>query len=126
MPEGLQIILLPANLSLEGLPASMAIPASFTIPQQLQSYGYILTAASDPLPTLPAGFNASSPSSGALLWRQQSLTRNLLLSVMLQYCRCLNVMLTCIHIGRGHPLSLLPGPLYPPQALKGRYFKSVV
>lgn len=76
MPEGLQIILLPANLSLEGLPASMAIPASFIVPQQLQSYSYILTDASDPLPVLPAGFNASSPSTGALLWRPQALAWN--------------------------------------------------
>ena len=66
VPEGLQIILLPANLSLAGLPASMAIPPSFTVPQQLQSYSYILTSASDALPVLPAGFNASSPSPGDL------------------------------------------------------------
>ncbi len=75
VPEGLQIILLPANLSLAGLPASMAIPASFTVPQQLQSYSYILTAASDALPALPAGFNASSPSPGKLLCLQQPLAQ---------------------------------------------------
>ena len=75
VPEGLQIVLLPATLSLAGLPASMAIPASSTVPQQLQSYSYILTAASDGIPALPAGFNASSPSPGMLLCLQQPLAQ---------------------------------------------------
>ena len=64
VPQGLQIILLPSNLTLAGLPAAMAIPASFTVPQQLQNYSYILTSASDALPALPAGFRSSSPSPG--------------------------------------------------------------
>ena len=64
VPQGLQIILLPASVSLAGFPAASPIPASFTVPQQLQSYDYILTSASDPLPALPAGYNASSPTAG--------------------------------------------------------------
>lgn len=69
VPQGLQIILLPANLSLPGLPAASAIPASFTVPQQLQSYDYILTSASDAILALPAGYNASSPTDGKKWWR---------------------------------------------------------
>ena len=64
VPQGLQIILLPANLSLPGLPAAQPIPDSFTVPPSLQSYDYILTSVSTPIPPLPVTYNASSPTAG--------------------------------------------------------------
>jgi hypothetical protein len=66
VPSGLQIILLPANAVIPGLPASSPIPASFQVPAALQTYNYVLEATGTALPTLPAGYTAVTPVSGQL------------------------------------------------------------
>lgn len=66
VPQGLQIILLPATTVLTGLPASSPVPASFQVPAALSSYNYILTSSGTQLPALPAGLSSLTPTSGAM------------------------------------------------------------
>lgn len=65
VPQGLQIILLPPNAVIPGLPASSPIPASFQVPAALSSYNYILTSSGAQLPTLPAGLSSITPTQGS-------------------------------------------------------------
>ncbi|BDA41544.1 hypothetical protein COCOBI_02-3250 [Coccomyxa sp. Obi] len=67
VPQGMQIILLPANAVLTGLPASSPIPASFQVPAALSSYNYILASSGTQLPALPAGLSSIIPTQGVLI-----------------------------------------------------------
>ncbi len=66
VPQGLQIILLPATTVLAGLPASSPILASFNVPAALSGYNYILTTSGTQLPALPAGLSSVTPTPGAI------------------------------------------------------------
>ncbi len=66
MPQGLQIILLPADAVIPGMPTSSPIPASFQVPAALSSYNYILTSSGAQIPSLPSGLSSITPTQGTI------------------------------------------------------------